>query len=110
MPLDRFKTVRQALSYVDRNPEWPDETKMARIDMPVWELVSRQLFDISNHPDPSVRASMARSLRAQKIILNRLSGTRRMGTQPAVRKANKLEMRDLTKPSTKPVEGESNGS
>jgi hypothetical protein len=97
--LDRHKTVRQALSYVDRNPEWPDENVIARIDMPAWELVSRNLFDIANHPNPKVRGSMAMAIRATKIILNRLSGTRRMGTKPAVRTTKKIKMLDLTVPS-----------
>ena len=93
MPLDRHKTVRQSLSYVDRHPDWPET---ARLDMPVWELVARNLFDIANHPDRKVRGSVARATRAQKIILERLSGTRRMGTNPAVRGKKGLTLIDLT--------------
>jgi hypothetical protein len=99
MPLDRHKTVRQALQYVDRHPEWPDENLIARIDMPIWELVARNLFDKANHPDITKRGSLAEATRAQKIILNRLSGTRRMGTNPAVRKQNQITLTDLTIPS-----------
>ena len=99
MPLDRHKTVRQALMYVTRHPEWPDVSQIERVDMEIWELVARQLYDIANYPKPKVRGSVALAIRAQKIILNRLTGTRRQGTHPAVRRANQVTLTDLTIPS-----------
>lgn len=95
MPLYRHKTIRQALRYVERYPEWPEESQ-DRLDMPIWEMVARNLFDIANNPDRRVVGSVGRSTRAQKILLDRLTGTRRMGTNPAVRNANTLKLVDLT--------------
>ena len=96
MPLDRHKTVRQALLFVERKPDWPTERNEDRLDMPVWELVARNLFDIANSPNVKVRGSVANATRAQKIILDRLTGTRRMGTNPAVRTDKQIQLRDLT--------------
>ena len=93
-PLDRHKSVRQALKYVERNPEWPADKD--RLDMPIWEWVARNLFDIANNPDSRVVGSLNRSVRAQRIILDRLTGTRRMGTHPAQRGNNEIKFRDLT--------------
>jgi hypothetical protein len=64
--------------------------------MPIWELIGRQLFDIANFPDMKVVGSVNKATRAQRIILDRTAGTRRMGTNPAVQNANRLEMVDLT--------------
>ncbi|QYC53820.1 hypothetical protein SEA_EUGENEKRABS_50 [Microbacterium phage EugeneKrabs] len=102
MPLDRHKTIRQALSYVDRYPDWPD---VERLDMPIWELVSRNLFDIANHPNVRVRGSMVKATRAQKILLDRLTGTRRQGTNPAVRNSKSIKLLDLTVAALPPTEG-----
>ncbi|QQO39341.1 hypothetical protein SEA_CRUNCHYBOI_55 [Microbacterium phage CrunchyBoi] len=106
MVLNRHKTVRQALSYVDRYPEWP---ATERLDMPVWELVARNLFDIANHPNVKVRGSVAKATRAQKIILDRLTGTRRQGTNPAVQNTQRVKLLDLTVSLSAPTEGTENG-
>lgn len=94
--LQKHKTIRQALQYVSDRPDWPTDEVTGRMDLPVWELVARNLFDIANHPDASSKAKMAQTVRAQKIILDRLTGTRRQGTHPAVRNTKTLKMRDLT--------------
>lgn len=104
MPLERHKTVRDALRFVAANPHWPDENLESRLEMPVWELVARNLFDIANYPDAKVVGSVNKATRAQRILLDRLSGTRRMGTNPAVKRANKLQMVDLTVASIPPLE------
>lgn len=104
MPLDRHKTVRQALQYVERHPEWPSEQVQQRLDMPIWEMVARNLFDIANKPDTTVVGSMAKATKAQKIILDRLTGTRRAGTHPAVRNDKQIKIRDLTTGLPEPVE------
>jgi hypothetical protein len=96
MALAKHKTIKQALEYVDRNPEWPSDQVRQRLEMPVWELVARNLFDIANNPDSTVIGSVAKATRAQKIILDRLTGTRRAGTGPAVANAKKVVMADLT--------------
>ncbi|QKY80411.1 hypothetical protein SEA_PABST_53 [Microbacterium phage Pabst] len=105
MVLNRHKTVRQALSYVDRYPEWP---AIDRIDMPIWELVARNLFDIANHPNVRVRGSVAKATRAQRIILDRLTGTRRQGTNPAVQNTKRVQLLDLTVSLPTPTEGPQN--
>lgn len=94
--LKGHKTVRQALNFISLHPHWPSDDAQARLDMPVWELVCRNLFDIANYPDTANAASLARATRAQKLILDRLTGTRRMGTSPAVRNSKTLELLDLT--------------
>ena len=100
--LAKHKTIRQALLYVEGKPEWPD---ISRLQMPVWELVARNLFDHANNPDKS-RTAMNRAIRAQKIILDRLTGTRRTGTSPAVRNAQAVHMRDLTEGIEPPAQQE----
>lgn len=86
------KTVREALAYVAAHPvqEGPP------IEAPCWELIGRALFRIANSPDQRVRGSMARATKAQRLISDRLVGTRRPGTNPAVRKETAIEFRDLT--------------
>ena len=95
--LDRHRSIREALLYVSRNPEWPSGS---RLDMPVWEMVARNLFDIANNPDTRVVGSLARATRAQRIILDRLTGTRRAGTAPAVQSNKRIEFVDLTQAVT----------
>lgn len=86
-------TVQQALQYVADNPvPKTDET----IQLPVHELVSRALFEISNHPDASVRGSMTRANKARKMIFDRLVGKRRSGSHPATRSKATLRFIDLT--------------
>lgn len=94
MALDRHKTIRQALQYVEDNPEWPPDDK--RLDMPAWEMVARNLFTHANSPDTRVMGSLRRATRAQRLILDRLTGTRRAGTAPASRHANAVSFTDLT--------------
>lgn len=86
-------TIAQALKYVADHPE--QETDVT-LDMYTWELVARVLFDIANTPNAKVRGSMARATKAQRIIFNRLVGTRRAGTHPAARSTEELEFADLT--------------
>lgn len=97
-PLAKHKTVREALQYVANNPEM----KTAPIDTPVWELVSRILFEIATRPDARVRGSMARATRAQKLISDRLVGTRRPGTHPAEAKKRQVSFVDLTRGAIEP--------
>lgn len=87
------KTVKEALEYVTRHPE-PSRTP---IEMPVWELISRQLFQAA-HTVGGNGVAMKRSVAAQKIIFDRLAGKRKAGTHPAVPKSQRvLKVRDLTK-------------
>jgi hypothetical protein len=87
-------SVQQALQYV---ADHPDLASDELIQVPVWELVSRVLYDIANNPDSSVRGQNARANKARKIILDRHVGKRAPGTAPAARTAESLEMVDLTK-------------
>ena len=93
--LYRHKSIKAALEYVSRHPTWPDSLT-SRLEMPVWELVARHLFDMANYPDNKIPGSLRRATRAQKIILDRLSGTRRTGTVPAARGQIKITLKDLT--------------
>ena len=107
MALSRHKTVRQALQAVESSPDWPNDDVQARFDMPVWEMVARNLFDIANRPNPDSVAATNRALRAQKIIMNRLTGTRRMGTNPAVRNQRQVKILDMSlipQPQSDPVD------
>lgn len=86
-------SVRRALEIVSRNYSVNREIT---IDRPVYELVGQALFDIANNPDPKVPGAMTRASRAQRLILNRMVGTRRPGTHPAARATSELEFADLT--------------
>lgn len=86
------KTIREALQYVAEHPEPSGDP----IDMPVWELVGRQLYDIANRPDATVRGAMARATKAQQMILDRKVGRRRAGSHPAQQRANTIDFVDLT--------------
>lgn len=86
-------TVQQALQYVADNPDLAtDEVTQ----LPVWELVSRSLYEIANKPDASVRGSLTRANKARKMILDRLVGKRRPGSHPATRQETPIEFVDLT--------------
>ena len=90
--LARHKTVREALQHVADNPESTRDP----IDTPVWELIARILYDHANSPDARVRGSLARATRAQKMISDRLVGTRRAGTHPAQAREQTVMLKDLT--------------
>ena len=90
--LAKHKGVREALESYVRNPT----TALEPIDTPVWWLVSQTLFEVANSPNTKIRSSLARATRAQKIIADRLVGTRRPGSHPAVAKDTKVAFIDLT--------------
>jgi len=86
-------TVRQALQMVADNPHMvTDEI----IQLPVHELIARNLFEIANSPDTNVRGASARANKARKMILDRLVGKRRAGTSPAAKTDEQIEFVDLT--------------
>lgn len=64
-------SIRQAMQYVADNPEVPDNDL---ISLPVWELVSRTLFEVANSPTSNSTRSMRRANVARDIILKRLVG------------------------------------
>ena len=101
--LDRHKTIKEALEFVAATPVWPDTS---RLEMEIWELVARNLFDHANNPSTAVVGSMARATKAQKIIMNRMTGTRRTGTHPATRAEEKVIFKDLTSGPEETVEAE----
>ena len=86
-------SIRQALNHVAKHP---DPATDVSLDVPCWELVSRSLFEIANNPNTKVRGSMARAVRAQKIIANRQVGLRRPGTHPVARVSEDIDFHDLT--------------
>jgi hypothetical protein len=88
------KTVREAILFVAQNPDRPSTPPL---DMPIWELIARNLFEHATKPDARVQGSMNRSVRAQQIILNRTTGTRRTGTHPAQAADQRIKFADMTK-------------
>lgn len=86
-------TIREAMQFVADNPLMQTDEI---IQVPVHELVCRELFQIANRPDEAVRGSMARANKARKLILERLVGKRRPGTAPAAKQAAAIEFVDLT--------------
>jgi hypothetical protein len=86
-------TIRDALQHV---ADHPTITTDELIQLPAWELIGRNLYEIANHPEASVRGSMARANKARKMILDRLVGKRRAGSHPATRTAVSLDFIDLT--------------
>lgn len=89
----KHRTVKEALEFVAKHPE----PSRVPIEMPVWELVSRQLFEAA-HAVGGSAVTMKRTTTAQKIIFDRLAGKRKAGTHPAAGKAKRvLQQRDLTK-------------
>lgn len=92
------KTIREALQYVAKHPE----PELEPLDMPVWEHISRALYEIASNPNPKVRGAMARATRAQAIILDRTVGRRRAGTAPLRRTDNRISFVDLTQGAIEP--------
>lgn len=89
----KHRTVKEALEFVAKHPE----PSTAPIEMPIWELVSRQLFETANNIGGTA-AQMRRTATAHKIIFDRLAGKRKPGTHPAASKSKReLQIRDLTK-------------
>lgn len=86
-------TIRDALQDVADHPHIETDEL---IQLPVHELVCRNLFEIANHPEASVRGSSARANKARKMILDRLVGRRRAGSHPATRNTVSLDFIDLT--------------
>ena len=86
------KPIPEALQYVADNPN----PRRDPIDSPVWELVCRALYELANSPDPKVRGSMGRATAAQRIILDRLVGRRRPGSNPAAGAGETLEFGAVT--------------
>lgn len=86
-------TVRQSLQNVADNPRQLDDDLLQR---PVYDVIARNLFEIANSPDRSVKGSEARANRARKMIMNRLVGLRRAGSHPATSVTVPIEFVDLT--------------
>lgn len=88
----KHKSVREALEYVSRHqtPEKPP------IEMPIWELVARHLFEKAQVVGGS-RAEAKDAHAAAKIILDRTAGKRRTGTHPAQATKKKVVIADFTK-------------
>lgn len=88
----KHRTVKEALEFVAKHPE----PALPPIEMPVWELISRQLFEKANQVGGSA-VQMKRTSAAHKIIFDRLAGKRKPGTHPAAAKSRReLKIRDLT--------------
>lgn len=89
----KHRTVKEGLEFVAKHPE----PSTVPIEMPVWELICRQLFDTAEQVGGTAVA-MKRTATAQQIIFDRLAGKRKPGTHPATAKGKReLKIRDLTK-------------
>lgn len=86
-------TIKDALQRVADNPVMLDDEL---IQVPVYELVARMLFEIANRPDASQRGALTRANKARKMILDRLVGKRRAGSHPATRTVVQIDFIDLT--------------
>ena len=91
----KHKSIASALKYVSEHSDAPVEITL---DMPMWEVVCRELFDIANRPNHKVRGANSRATKAQKLIYSRMAGKRRPGTHPAQTKVEEIEFKDLTAP------------
>lgn len=89
----RVITIRTALQAVADRPVLDTDEL---VQVPVHELVCRNLFEIANKPDANTRGSMARANKARKMILDRLVGKRRAGSHPATRNEVRIDFVDLT--------------
>ena len=86
-------TIRDAMQAV---ADHPDIRTDELIQLPVHELIVRNLFEIANKPDPNVRGATARATKARKMILDRLVGRRRPGSHPATKVEVSIDFVDLT--------------
>ena len=68
-------SVKQALERVASAP--PLDENADYTELRVHELVARALFDIANDPNPRKPGAMARATKAQRMILDRMVGTRK---------------------------------
>lgn len=93
MALAKHKSIKQALEYAAAHPEGSTEDRM---NMPAWEHIARNLYRHANSPDSRVVGSIGRATRAQKMILDRLTGTRRAGSHPATRTKKDITFVNLT--------------
>lgn len=89
----RQLSVRQALQQVADYPRQLDDDLLER---PAHELIARALFEISNSPSTAERGAMTRANKARKMIMDRLVGKRRPGSNPATRTTTSIEFKDLT--------------
>lgn len=87
-------TIKEALQRVADNPVMPEGIDLTQV--PVHELVCRELFTIANKPDASVRGAMGRANKARALILNRMVGKRRAGSHPATREPVEITFIDMT--------------
>ena len=87
-------SVKQALERVAQLPPLEEDADYTQVK--VHELVARALFDIANNPNPKKPGAMARATKAQKMILDRMVGTRKPGSSPVGTGDSGIEFIDLT--------------
>ena len=85
-------SVREALLKVSKGRLAP----MDPIEKPAWRLIAENLYVIANAVDGSKRQSMRQATQAQRMILDRVNGTRKPGTHPATQQNLTVHFRDLT--------------
>jgi len=87
----RYVTIKQALERAARM-KIDENTDM--LALPVCDLVALTLYETANNPGRDDRGA-SRANFARRMIFDRMVGTRRTGSHPAVRAANALEIKDL---------------
>ena len=87
------KSIPDALEFVAKHSEPSSDSAL---EMPVWELVSRELFLIANSFNSKDRGSLNRATIAQGMLMDRMVGRRRPGTHPAQSKDTGIDFVDLT--------------
>lgn len=87
-------SVAEALKRASAN----DRRSKDPVEEYTYLLIADTLFSMANKPDPKVRGSIRRAVRAQKIILQRMVGKRVSGSHPATRATGDapIEFVDLT--------------
>ena len=87
-------TIKDALQRVADHPIMPEDTDLTQV--PVHELIARNLFEIANKGNVRERGSLTRANKARKMILDRLVGKRKPGSHPATRTPVEIDFVDLT--------------
>lgn len=88
----KHMSIQEALQYVADKPAIATDEI---IELPVYELICRSLFELANSPNVNNKGSLRKANVARKILLNRMVGTRRTGSHPATRREISVEFVDL---------------
>ena len=89
----KIVTIKQALQRVTEHPEMETDDMLS---VPVYELVTRTLFEIANGVQFEQRGSLTKATQARSMIFDRMVGKRKPGSHPARHETASLDFVDLT--------------